>query len=315
MNMLRNRFLGTSAQLLAAAGEGDGTGGEQGKPTVLKEDVGAEDDDNGGSNGAEGEGGTVEGDGGAGEGEGEPGAGDDDEDPDLAELPPEMREKAKKALERRLAKETGWRDRQIDRLHRQKRETQEDNRALTTIADPARRAAPVAGEQKTFTEADVEQRASQKLAQDRYDQGCIDTDSAGREYFTKEGWDQRTGKLAKLGGVNVEDMISILATDNPAMVIDQLAADPDAYERVMALPPARRNNEFVKMGLKAPPKKAKAVEESLRPGETPPPPRRLQGSGRQVSAQTVNLYEDKVEDEKWYEERNKTRRKKFSNVG
>jgi hypothetical protein len=95
-----------------------------------------------------------------------------------------------------------------------------------------------------------------------------------------------------------------------------LAADPDEYERVMALPPAKRNNAFVKLGLKEPPKKANKenTQESLRPGDGPAPPRHLQRGGRQQAAQTVNLYDDKVEDDRWYEERNKTRRRKFSNA-
>lgn len=315
MNTLRNRFLGTSASMPAPPDKPAG----EGKPTVLNEDVGGEDDQgaggatdqnqqqDGGSDGA-GEGGE-----GDGEGDGEGGATvEDDEDPDLADLPPEVREKAKKAIEKRLAKETGWRDRQIDRLHRQKREAREDVRATGTIIERQQQGQQP-GQKPALTEADVERLAQQKVAQDRYDEGCSDTDKSGRSYFGTAGWNERTGKLAKMGGVSLDDMAAILATDHPAMVIAQLADDPDEFDRVMGLPAARRNNAFVKLGLKEPPRQNKAGErESLRPGDGPAPPRRLQNSGSRVAGQSVDLYKEGVDDDKWYEERNKQRRKKFS---
>jgi hypothetical protein len=310
MNVFRSRLLNTAAFVSAAASEG---GTQEQKPTVLKEDVGAEDDS--------GAGGTTDQDQQQNEGgsDGDAGEGGDDQDQqqeedELAGLTPEQRAK----VEAKIAKETTWRDRQIDRLHRQKRQVQEDNRALETIADPARRTAPAAQQQsgKTYTEAEVAQRAAQQVAQDRYDQGCADTDAAGKAAFGgADNWNKITDRLSKIGGVYVEDMQAIIATDHPEMVLHALSSDPDLYERVMALPPARRNNEFVKLGLKAPPKRAAAAtEESLRPGEAPPPPRRVQGSGQRVAAQKVDLYDDKVSDDAWYEERNKTRRKKFTNV-
>ena len=315
MNLLRNRFLGTAAFLSMADGDG-GTqqqqddpgkdGGAKGADDVTGKDAGQDGDDDGAAGGDQGD------DDGAGDGD-DDGAGDGDEDP-LAGLSEEQRKKIEARMAREVEKETRWRDRQIGRLQRQRTEAREDNRALETIANGQRGSQPSPGAKKVFTEDDVQRQAQIINAQDRYDEGCTNTDAAGRGYFGTEGWNKATNKLKQLGGVSVEDMMSILNTDHPAMVIQGLSADPDEYERIMALPPAKRNTAFVKLGLVEPPKKGKAEPESKRPGGQPPPPRGLSGGSRQVAAQTTNLYDDKLDDDKWYEERNKNRRKKFSSA-
>ncbi len=167
MSLLRNRFLSTSSLLFSPP---DDTGandkqsqGQSGKPTTLNENVGAENDQQGAAGDdqqqEQGAGDDQQGDDAGDDGKGAEG---DDEDADLADLPPEVKAKAKAAIDKRMARETGWRDRQIDRLYRKTRETQEDNRALETIADPARRGAAPAKPGETLSEAEINRRADER---------------------------------------------------------------------------------------------------------------------------------------------------------
>jgi|HubBroStandDraft_3_1064219.scaffolds.fasta_scaffold02917_9 hypothetical protein len=305
--LLRNRFLSTVAFPLAAddkggatdaggdtggadddkgAGQDDGKGsssqgrdgGGAGKTTVLAEDVGAEDD----------------------------GDADQGQDDDIfAGLTPAQKAK--------LEKEIAWRDRQIARLHAKKRSAEGDAEAAITIAQRATQTAKPADDKKTFTQEDVKREAQVLNAQQAYDDSCVATDVAGKKYYGDK-WVSATTKLAKMGGVTVDDMVNILATDNPAVVLHSLSQDPDEYERIMGLPPARRNAAFVKLGLKEPPKVAEETREDLRPGDVARPPRTIQGSRNSGNNSHVSLYDDKVDDDAWYAARNATRRKKFSSV-
>ncbi len=305
MSMLRNRFLSTSSLLFAAPNDKGGQSADDVQGDATGADSGG--DVQGDATGAD-SGGDVQAD--------EQGAdGGDDDDPDLVDLPPEAKVKAKEAIAKAVARETGWRDRQIDRLYRRTRETQEDNRALETIADPARRGAAPAKPGETLSEAEIERRATDRAkvlsAQQQYDRDANDADARGRTSYGDK-WGATIAKLPKLGGVDINDMVDILNTDQPHVVLYQLA-DPDTYERVMALPPARRRNEFVKLAMKEAPKPRAVEAESRRPSDAVAPVRPLQG-GRRTGAQQVNLYDDKADDDAWYAARNAERTKKISNV-
>lgn len=319
-HFFRNRFLGSASFLPAVAGgEGDGGGGAsgEGQQDPAASGGAAAGDDNGQQDGAQGDDGGAEG----GDDNGDDGSQDDggdsppqdDNEDDLAGLSAEQRAK----VEARIARETGWRDRQINKLYGKTRQQQSDLEAMQTIADPQRRGqqAPAGdqqrgGDQQRFTQEDVRREAQRMTAQERYDQACNDADAAGRNAY-KGDWEKRLGQLPKLGGVSPDDMVNVVATDKPHVVLYHLA-DPETYERVMALPPAKRHTEFVKLSLLEEPKPAKEIKEDKRPGQGQPSGQQVQG--RRTSAQSTNLYADNVEDAKWYEERNRTRRKKFSNA-
>lgn len=314
MNILRNRFLGTASFL--SAPDDPSAGGK--KPLALSvEDVtGAaqtdgdddvSDDTGAGVGGDAGDAGDDE----DGDGEGGDASGDEDDDPDLADLPAEVRAKAKAAIERRVARETGWRDRQIDRLHAKRRSAEEDVRAAEAVV--GRRADGTTAAPGNPTDAQIEERAQvlakNMSAQAQYDQNANDADARGSSVYGDK-WRTTMGKLPKLGGVDVADMVDILNTDQPHVVLFSLA-DPETYERVMALPPARRRNEFVKLSLKEAPKARSVQTESKRPGNSARPVVPL-GGGRKTAAQRVDLADDNLSDDDWYTARNATRRKKFS---
>lgn len=314
MNILRNRFLNTASFL--SAPDDPPAGGKKPLAFSVEDVTGTEqtdgNDDTGGDPGAEaGQDVDGAGDEAGSDGEGDDDTGDgDDDDPDLADLPVEVRAKAKAAIERRVARETGWRDRQIDRLHAKRRSAEEDVRAAEAVVGRRADGTPAP---ENLTQAQIEERAQALAktmsAQAQYDQNANDADARGVSIYGDK-WRTTMAKLPKLGGVDITDMVDILNTDQPHVVLYSLA-DPDTYERVMALPPARRRNEFVKLSLKDAPKARGVVAESKRPGDSPAPVRPI-NNGRKVAAQTVNLADDKLSDEAWYAARNATRRKKFS---
>lgn len=314
MSILRNLFLNTAAFNL---GPNDPPGGGDGKT----EDGSASNDTNddaGGADDTSAEGGVDAGDDTGGADDDASGVDDDsdddaeDDDPDLADLSPEQRKK----VAAKIARETTWRDRRIGKLTAKRREAQADNDAMTTILDgqgtrPAR--APAAKPGENLTAEQIEQRAKilagQMSAQDKYDEDCNDANAAGVKDFGKK-WNSALANLNKLGNVDVSDMVDILATEQPHVVLFELS-DPETYQRIMDLSPAKRRTEFVKLSLKEPPKGKTA--ESKRPGDARPPVRQVNG-GRQVAAQSVDLYATNVDDDAWYKARNETRRKKFTNV-
>lgn len=318
--MFRNRFLNSAAFFLKPD-DGTGQNGDQGNAQGQNNggnagDAGAQAGQDGG--GASGAGGEGEGDGGddAGETEGDDGSqgaggeGEDtgaDEDDPYAGLTYEQRER----LERHVNREIGWRDRQINRLTGKRRQAEEDTRTAGQIIDRNQRGNDQ-GKQASTPE-EVRQAAQQLVAQEQYDTACNNTDTAGKKAY-KDKWPAVNDRIRKMGGLPADDLADIvLSTDHPEVVLYSLAQDPDLYERVMGLPPAKRRAEFVKLGLKEPPKAAD-TRPSKRPGDAPPPPRALNGGNRQAAAQTVDLYKDNVDDEAWYRQRNETRRKKFSNA-
>lgn len=315
MSVLRNRFLSTSSLLLdprEPTNDGTGTqddGGQQGGGDA--DDDGNTSTETGEDAGGGGAAGDVNDDGAVEDGDG---AGDD-EDPDLADLPPEVRARAKAAIDKRVARETGWRDRQIDRLHAKKRAAEAEVEAASQIV--GRRgdgtAVPVP---ENLTAAQIEERAKvlaqNMTAQQQYDNNANDADARGQSIY-KDKWKSTMAKLPKLGGVEINDMVDILNTDKPHVVLFSLA-DPDTYERVMALPPARRRNEFVKLSMLDEPKATKVVQrESKRPGDVTQPVNPV-NNGRRTAASSVDLMSDKIDDAAWYAARNATRRKKFSSV-
>ncbi len=310
--LFRNRFLNTASFLLdprdptkdasqqqeqgngdtndeGGAGDDDASDGADDTGTAADAAAGDEDD-------GEGEDADDDGDDGSDDDE------EDDDDPDLAGFTPEQRTVIKK----RIAKETRWRDKQLERVHARRRSAEEDARAASAIA------AGGAAVPENLTAAEIEKRArqlaGQMSTQEQYDKDCNETHAKGVKDFGKR-WPKALATLPRLGGIAQDAMTEILATEEPHTVMMQLA-DPDIYERVMSLSPAKRRTEFVKLSMNQIPKRGKVVE-NKRPGDAPPPPRVIKGN-RAVAAQSVDLHDDKVEDDKWYAERNRTRRKKFS---
>lgn len=290
--MLKDWLMNTASPLWLLAGENGSGDGAPGASELPEGDAATKDgappagEGNGAASGAEGA--AAAGGGGEAPGEGaEGGDGASGEE----ERPPGVTAK-------------DWRDRQISRQHRKladkEREAAElrqqlaDAQALlerhnggqppagTAVAPAARPDIPAA----------VEAAAERIVSQRDYDSQCNAAFNSGKkEYGAK--WNEALDRLTQLGGVDGATMTGILATDDPAKVLYTLGSNPDEYERVMDLPPARRLAEFVKIGIKTVPKP------KPKPSKAPAP---VEGIERRAVANNdeAKLYDPKTNDEDWY---------------
>lgn len=206
-----------------------------------------------------------------------------------------------------------WRDREIRRKHAQiqeaKRREEELRRENEELRAIATRAAPKEGETAlpaaaakpapTVDRDAVREEAARLNAQERYTTDCNAADAVGRKTYDgkngKPSWNQATEQLVALGGVDIETMVSILATDDPARVMYEMGSNPDEYHRVMDLPPARRNNELVKLGLKA----AAAPAKPKKVSDAPAPVEPVQGRGVRGN----DDLDDDLDDDTWFARR------------
>jgi hypothetical protein len=134
------------------------------------------------------------------------------------------------------------------------------------------------------------QRAAQALRDaERYQEQLQNTNAAGETAYGKGDWSKALDKLATFGTVDPEDFSAILNTDEPAKVLYELGNDPAEYQRVMALPPARRKIELVKIAIKQKPAPAAAAP-------TPAPKADLS---------------DKTDDADWFAVRKKQKEERF----
>ena len=132
------------------------------------------------------------------------------------------------------------------------------------------------------------QRAARALReQERYQEQLQSTNTAGETTYG-EKWDKALDKLATFGQVDPADFSAILNTDDPAKVLFELGTNPAEYQRLMALPPARRQIEIVKIAVKEAPKVA-------------PPP----------VAPKADLQSEKTSDAEWYAARRKQKEEWF----
>lgn len=270
--MLRDLLLSGISFLPFYAAPGEGSGGTEGGDQETGEGGAPE----GGDQGAEGDA-SEGGDQGIGEG-GSP--------------PVEAKSEAK----------ADWRDREIDRKHRQlqeeRRARQELERRLADMQAIEERAGgdktpPTAV--KTFTPEDVQREASKLVAQSEYDKACNATFAAGKDTY-KDKWDGALSTLQKLGGIDLETMQGVLASDDPAKVLYELGTNPDQYHEIMdpSVPAAKRLARITKLGL---PVAAEAPRKKV--SEAPPP---VDGAARRASSGGSDLRDD-LSDEEWYARR------------
>lgn len=210
-----------------------------------------------------------------------------------------------------------WRDREIRRKHAQLKdkdraieEMRRENEELRAIAERASRAQPAGGEDspvpapavRAAPDADrgasVREEAARMLAKESYDRDCNAADAAGRKKYGAD-WGTAIERLTTLGTIDVETMVGLLATDDPAKVLYELGSNPDEFHRVMELPPAKRLNEMAKIAAKAEPRKGVS--------NAPAPVDPLAGRGTAINDEL----DDKLSDEEWYARRVKKKREKW----
>lgn len=195
-----------------------------------------------------------------------------------------------------VADADGWKDKELKRKHAQIKErdrklaeAEEKIRALEELANSGKPTdeQPRATPTQNMTQAQIQAAAQQLREQERYQEDLARINAAGEGAYKAE-WGKALENLATLGTVEMPTMQGILATDDPAKVLYELGKNPAEYQRIMDLPAARRQTEFVKLSMKAAPKAA--VSKAPEPVETI----------RTRATQSDTMPPDSATDEEWY---------------
>ncbi len=184
-----------------------------------------------------------------------------------------------------------WRDKEIARKHAQNKEkdrelaeVRSENARLKELAEAAARkdagaeggeggdagtqetAQPRRAQYKTQADFDsaVKAEAARVASQTQLERDMADTASRGKKDYGVK-WDGAMATLGTLGGFDPDTFNGIMATDDPAKVLFTLGNDPDEFQRIMELPPAKRMTELVKLSIAE--KKAPQISRAPAPVE------------------------------------------------
>lgn len=151
-------------------------------------------------------------------------------------------------------------------------------------------------EQKDF-DAQVEQRAAQRVQQEKFNEACNGIFDKGVEEFGD--FKEALNNLSLVGATgkdaNPAFLAAITELDGAHKVLHHLGKNPELAEKIISMSPAKMAIELsrVEAGLSKP--KEKAVSKA------PEPIKPLGGTAKN----TVSLSDDKVDMDRWLEERNK----------
>jgi len=194
-----------------------------------------------------------------------------------------------------------WRDKEIRKKHRQIKERDDriahlerENGDLRTIAEKGGKleVGPAA------TQEEIQRAAQQIVQQQTYQSQLSDINEKGTKTYGAS-WEKSLERLATFGTMDPNDMTAIMATDDPAKVLHEMGTNPKEFQRIMELPPARRQTEYVKISLKAP--------ETKQVSKAPAPT-----NGIKQTVQPSADLSDKDSDDDWYRKREAQRQAKFA---
>jgi hypothetical protein len=215
-----------------------------------------------------------------------------------------------------------WRDKQIDRQHRKLKEEQDrvaalaaENEQMRQMLEARQRPAP---DGATPPSPPSPPSAPTPAVAPPTGQGDpvavarfqLEVEQIGQRLTTEYGndWPEVSRRFEQMGGMAPQVMQSILATDDPAYVIIQLGKKPERYQEILDLPPAKQTAALIKIGLeKSAAAAAAAAKPTPKPSDAPAPVEHLAPGGRAPSG-TINLYDDKTEDDRWFAERMRQKR-------
>ena len=165
------------------------------------------------------------------------------------------------------------------------------------------------GGERSYTRAELEAEAnriaSQKAQQLDFQRTFDSTYQKAVGAYGKANVDASIARISEMGGLDVDHLNMVMATDNPEKVLYELGSKPEEFQRIMELPFNRRVAELVKMGIKT-----EAKQPAI--SKTPAPVDPISGNGGSVD----NRYSDKVSDNDWFqaEERRAEERWKKKNA-
>lgn len=204
-----------------------------------------------------------------------------------------------------------WRDKEIRRKHAQLKERERELAELrkkasdlevllaTGTGEAERQAPPAAA---AMTPEEVRREAQRIAAEDRYKERLTNLNTKGETDYGAD-WGKALDRLTQFG--ELEDLPWIMeGVDNPAKVLVELGKNPAEYQRIMDLPPARRQAEYVRISdrqpVKAQPSKAPAPTDPVNPQRVAP---------------GFDPYDEKTDDNTWFENRRKQKEERFRQRG
>lgn len=217
-----------------------------------------------------------------------------------------------------------WRDREIARKHaklqasEQARLTAEaENQRLKELIEANQRRGGAAVETTddttqqrqqqaaTVPASEVERRAEalavQRQAAAELEAQCNAVLDKGKQDYGEKEWTGAIEQLQTLGGYDPDTLAGILATDDPARVIFEMASNPDTYHELMELTPAKRLAKMATMAAAPKPKKKVSQAPEAITDETV--------SGR---ANAGGGLSDDLSDDEWYKRRQAQKRKRWA---
>lgn len=206
-----------------------------------------------------------------------------------------------------------WRDKQIGRQHRKLKdhektiaELKAENERLksggsagggdSTGRGDAARTQPDAGggsdgsgpQRYQFrTKEEFDAAVKQEAENQRLSSDLQTLYTSGEKEYGRDRW---TNALSTLDAMDVPqgELLNIMGTDDPAKVVYELGANPEEAERIFALPPAKRLNEYVKMAM--------AVKPKPKPSNAPAPVDTITQRG---SSSEPSLYDKELPEAEW----------------
>jgi len=210
-----------------------------------------------------------------------------EESPKVEEPKPDWRERELKAKHR-----------QLKELQRKLEETEREKQVAQALAAKFNQKTETAEFPAVVPADEVDKRAQQIVANQRYVEDCNKTAQKGEQVYG-ESWKEAVSNLEMLGGFDQDTMNGVLATDDPAKVLFELGKNPDQYRRIMELQPAKRIIEMGKIAMQ--PTQVKKVSEA------PAPVNPLGGRAAPAKATLT----DELDDDKWFKIRREQRRAKW----
>jgi hypothetical protein len=164
-------------------------------------------------------------------------------------------------------KKTPWFQKRIDQLTAEKWKERERAAALEATLAEVQKAQKQPGEAPqqpvdpaSFQTA-VEQAASRKLAEARFNEACNETYSKGASEF--QDFDTTISNFRHLGGLPQDVLELTTQIENGHKVLYTLGKDLDEAARVLSLPPAQRAFELAKLSLQ--PDKPRPISSAPKP--------------------------------------------------
>lgn len=196
-----------------------------------------------------------------------------------------------------------WKEKELKAKHRQLQDAKRREAELQAKLD-AQAALLAKFNQGERTEAsvvpvdEVDRRAKEIVAQERYVDSCNKTAADGEKTYG-ESWKEAVSNLEILGGFDSATMNGVLATDAPAKVLFELGKNPDRYYQIMQMPLERRIIEMGKI----------AMAPASKPVSNAPAPVNPVGGRAAPAKETIR---DDMDDDKWYSVRLAQKRAKWN---